>query len=103
MAFIDCSNCTLPPLGGNFLDSFFSNISCSSSPNSSILNFNQQRISRSNSWTIGFGNINSILGKFNDFTAELLSSSYDVFGLVETKIDSTILDSELIIPGYSLL
>src|SRR4051794_35296282 len=51
---------------------------------------------------IGFSNINSILGKFIDLKAEIITENFDYFSVAETKIDSSIDDDELFIPGYSL-
>lgn len=94
----ECWNCTLPPLGANFTDSFFSP---SATPReSSPINKIPDRLI--NSTSIGFANVNSLSGKFDLFSAELLAQSYDVYGIVETKIDSSISDSDLCIPGYSL-
>lgn len=51
-------------------------------------------------WKIGFSNVNSLLGKRDFVKAEILSDSYDFFGIVESKIDCTISSSEISVPNY---
>lgn len=58
--------------------------------------------SMSSRWNLGFCNVNSIVGKFGALRAEIEAVNYDFYGLVETKIDDSIIDADLSIPGYDL-
>jgi len=45
-------------------------------------------------------NARSIIGKFNAFASWVMSMKPDVYGVTESWANSSILDSELSLPGY---
>ena len=51
---------------------------------------------------LGFFNVCSLRYKVDEVTALLRVQDFDIFGLAETWLDSTIGDGEVAIPGYSL-
>lgn len=55
-----------------------------------------------NNWKLGFANVNGILGKRDSVKCEIVSETFDAYGVVESKIDPTIIDKEINKPGYSL-
>ena len=48
-------------------------------------------------------NINSLLAHIDDFRVFMNESDIDIISINETKLDSTINDNEVYIPGYEII
>lgn len=53
-------------------------------------------------FNIGFANVNGVLSKTDFIRAEIAANQFDAFGVIETKIDSSTADDELLVPNYSI-
>src|SRR4051812_27565295 len=51
---------------------------------------------------VGFANVNGLLGKIDFVKGEITAMNYDVFGIIETKIDKSTLDNDLNFQGFSI-
>ena len=97
-----CTTCVLP----QFTDSFINTCSDSAgdltieSEGTEILDF-PNKITRKG-LILAHLNINSLLAHLDELKAYLLYQRLDILSLTETKLDSTVTNDELNIPGFSV-
>ena len=97
-----CTTCVLP----QFTDSFFNTSSDSAgdltneTEGTETLDF-PNKITRKG-LILAHLNINSLLAHLDELKAYLLNQRLDILSLTETKLDSTVTNDELNIPGFSV-